>query len=369
MRITIVQGAFLPVPPVMGGAVEKMWFELGKAFADLGHEVTHVSRLYPGMARNEVVSGVRYLRVRGFATPRSLVVLKSLDLCYSLLALRRLPDADVLVSNTFFVPIFCRNSNKGKIYVDMQRFPRGQVRFYSRAARLRANSSAIERAIIQEAPRAQSRVKMIPNPLPFVPGVVDLDAKEKVILYAGRLHPEKGVHLLLKAFRRLLAEGCAEGWTLEVAGPWETALGGGGKAYWQELVNLADGLPVCWHGMIADRDELNVVYRRASIFAYPSLADKGETFGLSILEAMSWGCVPVVSALDCFTDFVKDRVNGVIFDHHSDDAVVSLSEALGIVSADHTLRRGIQQRAFGVRESHALEKIAHEFLADFAALL
>jgi hypothetical protein len=37
MRITIVQGAFLPVPPVLGGAVEKIWFALGKEFASRGH--------------------------------------------------------------------------------------------------------------------------------------------------------------------------------------------------------------------------------------------------------------------------------------------------------------------------------------------
>lgn len=369
MRITIVQGAFLPVPPLLGGAVEKMWFELGRAFAGLGHEVTHVSRLYPGLAEEEVVSGVRYLRIRGFATPGSLVVLKCLDFYYSLLALRRLPDADVLVSNTFFMPILCRNIRKGQIYVDMQRFPKGQVRCYSRAARLRANSSAIERAIIEERPQMQSRVRMIPNPLPFVPGSVDLDGKEKLILYAGRLHPEKGVHLLLKAFKRMLAEGHGAGWTLEVAGPWETALGGGGKAYWQELLQLAEGLPVCWHGMIGDRDELNAVYRRASVFAYPSLADKGETFGLSILEAMSWGCVPVVSALDCFTDFVKDRVNGIVFDHRAEDPVTSLCRALKIVLADQPLRNRMQQMALGVRKSHALEMIAYEFLADFESLL
>jgi hypothetical protein len=26
MKITIIQGAFLPVPPLLGGGVEKMWF-------------------------------------------------------------------------------------------------------------------------------------------------------------------------------------------------------------------------------------------------------------------------------------------------------------------------------------------------------
>ena len=33
MNITIVQGAFKPVPPVTGGSVEKLWFDLGREFA------------------------------------------------------------------------------------------------------------------------------------------------------------------------------------------------------------------------------------------------------------------------------------------------------------------------------------------------
>ena len=32
MKITIVLGAFLPVPPVMGGAIEKSWFTLAQEF-------------------------------------------------------------------------------------------------------------------------------------------------------------------------------------------------------------------------------------------------------------------------------------------------------------------------------------------------
>ena len=44
MKITILQGAFLPVPPLRG-AIEKAWQALGEAFVRAGHEVTHISRL------------------------------------------------------------------------------------------------------------------------------------------------------------------------------------------------------------------------------------------------------------------------------------------------------------------------------------
>ena len=65
MKITIVQGAFLPVPPIMGGAVEKVWLRLGQEFAAAGHEVVHVSRTHPQLPTEERIEGVRHVRVRG----------------------------------------------------------------------------------------------------------------------------------------------------------------------------------------------------------------------------------------------------------------------------------------------------------------
>ena len=80
MKITTVLGAFLPVPPVMGGAVEKVWFALSQEFARRGHEVVLVSRALPELPRCETRAGVKHFRVRGFDTPRSLLWLKFLDL-------------------------------------------------------------------------------------------------------------------------------------------------------------------------------------------------------------------------------------------------------------------------------------------------
>ena len=55
---------------------------------------------------------------------------------------------------------------------------------------------------------------------------------------------------------------------------------------------------------IFDRDALKKEMKKAKLFIYPSQAKEGETFGLAVLEAMSCGCVPVVSTLPCFMDFI-----------------------------------------------------------------
>jgi hypothetical protein len=86
MKITIVLGAFFPVPPLMGGAVEKVWFALSQEFVRLGHEVVQISRSHPDLPAAEEIEGVQHLRVRGHSQPRSILWLKWLDLLYSLRA-------------------------------------------------------------------------------------------------------------------------------------------------------------------------------------------------------------------------------------------------------------------------------------------
>ena len=143
MKITIVLGAFFPVPPIMGGAVEKVWFALGQEFARRGHEVVQVSRAHPSLPNSETIEGVRHIRVRGFAQPRSIIWLKFLDLLYSLRVRRALPEADVVVTNTFWLPLLIGARDCGLVYVHVARGPKGQMRWYRKAARLQAVSRAI----------------------------------------------------------------------------------------------------------------------------------------------------------------------------------------------------------------------------------
>jgi len=51
MKITIVTGAFLPVPPIMGGAIEKAWFALAQEFTRRDHVVDLVYLHIPDYPR------------------------------------------------------------------------------------------------------------------------------------------------------------------------------------------------------------------------------------------------------------------------------------------------------------------------------
>jgi glycosyltransferase involved in cell wall biosynthesis len=244
--------------------------------------------------------------------------------------------------------------------------PKGQMRLYRKVARLRANSNFVAEAIKREISGNQIRkVVMVPNPLPFTALTnIDLNQKKKVLLYTGRLHPEKGLELLIKAFKNLQT-----GWLVKIVGPHNTAAGGGGDSYLHSLKKLSEGLNIKFIGPVYGIEELNKYYAEAALFVYPSVAEQGETFGLAPLEAMAWGCVPIVSNLSCFQDFITNGTNGLIFDHRSPDAIDLLGKAIMRLSSDAELRISLAHRAIEVRNSHSTSAIAEEFLDDFAKVL
>ncbi len=96
--------------------------------------------------------------------------------------------------------------------------------------------------------------------------------------------------------------------------PAESKYGGGGEEFLskrqKQAGEMPGGMEVEWVGPVFEPRRLHGYYREASLFVYPSLAEKGETFGLAPLEAMAQGCPAVVSGLECFRDFIEDGVNG-----------------------------------------------------------
>ncbi|RRB04266.1 glycosyltransferase family 4 protein [Larkinella rosea] len=365
MRIAIIQGAFLPVPPVRGGAVEKIWYRMGQEFAVMGHDVVHIGRSHPGLPEQEVVNGVTYVRIPGYETPSSLLKLKFLDLLYSIRAVKTLPDeVDVIVTNTFWAPFLLRGKRGKKVYVDVQRVPKGQMKFYRHVGVLRGCSPAISEGIRQElAPEFHHLVSYVPNPVPFDIKNLSIN-REKTLLFVGRLHPEKGVHVLLKAFR-LLEKEQFSGWKLKIVGPSAFEDGGGGDAYYQELQQLSAGMNVEWIGPVFSDDTLITYYAEAGIFCYPAQEGSGDAAPVAPREAMAYGAVPVVSGLGCFQDFIQDDENGLYYDHTSPDQVGQLAQVLSALMNDENRLKRLSKQAVRVNTEYAIPVIAQRFMDDF----
>ena len=368
----------------MGGAVEKVWFALSQEFARRCHEVVFVSRALPELPRSETRDGVRHLRVRGFDTPRSLLWLKFLDLIYSIRTMSILsairtdsscgePAADIIVTNTFWLPILLRNAKRGQVYVHVARYPKGQMRFYGNAARLQAPSRAVARAVAAETPKLAQKITVIPYPAPRSTSEIEpppFAEREKTILFVGRVHSEKGVHLLLAAFANAARTIFAD-WKLVIIGPTEKKYGGGGGPYLAALARTAEQAQdkIIFRGPLFDPIALEREFRSARLFVYPSLAEKGESFGLAPLEAMAHRCAVLVSNLDCFHDFIREGETGFVFDHRAANPSDALREKIENALADETLLARVAEAGYRKSAEFSLAKVADQFLNDFNSLV
>jgi len=147
-------------------------------------------------------------------------------------------------------------------------------------------------------------------------------AKEKIILHVGRFIADsiederhhKGQDLLLETFRRM-ADLHQQGWELHFTG--SLSPDAKSRTFAGTLMRAAEGLPVLFHFNAASK-ELRELYRRAAIYwhatgygfdadRYPS---KQEHFGISTVEAMSAGAVPVVYATGGQREIVTNEVDG-----------------------------------------------------------
>ena len=371
MRINCIVGPFLPLPPVLGGACEKIFYALCEEFARRGHDVTMISREYRDFPPEEIIDGVCHVRVKSRDMPGNKLVFRIADILYAWRIRKVLPRADVTITNSVSAPVIIPRRKAGKIYVDVARYPKGQMGLYSRVDRLQCCSSHIARAVIAQTPSVAHLVKAIPNTLTSLfaeEAKAPLQSeKAKQIVFVGRIAREKGVQLLIKAFALLSTRH--PDWRLVVVGPHLETQGGDGEAFLTELKDLAQqsGAAVDFTGPVFDEHRLADHFRRSAIFVYPSVAELGEAFPVAPLEAMACGCAPIVSDLGCFEDAITPGVHGLSFDHR-DPTGKPLAEALERLILDEGLRHHFAEASKVKSRDYVPERVAQLFLEDFAEL-
>jgi len=370
LKITIVMGFFLPVPPAMGGAVEKSWHGLAREFARLGHEVTVISRRWADWPDQERLAGVQHLRLQGYDHSSNLLLNLFRDLCWSLRVQRQLPKADIIVLNTISLACWLGlfRPRAGKIVAMPGRVPKGQFRFYQRIARVLAPSAIVRDAVIRERPSFSNQVRITGYPIDWQSLAVakSLDDSPVTIGYIGRIHREKGLHLLAAALRQLSQQELPP-WRAVLCGPHEVAQGGSGADYLAQIRDAAPAQLTIYPAIFNERN-LHELYRSFDIFCYPSQATKGETFGVSVAEAMAAGAVPVVSDLECFRDFVSPDRTGLVFDAQSEQAVSHLAQQLGKLIRNQPIRRAMGHSAKEAVSRFDFRQYAADLLVDFDQL-
>ena len=243
MKITILQGAFLPVPALRGGAIEKAWEALGQAFAKQGHEVTHVSRLCDGLPPREKIgevdifaSGVR-MRFQGRGCSNYWRCL----ICFR--------PGGFFPRRTYWLPMlsgpaFSSQGSFRQTLFARRTLSQGQMKLYKKASRFQVPSHAVAKAVIREIPNRENLVSVLPYPLGWsVPESKPAHERPKRILYAGRLHPEKGFGAD-RGFRGHCKEG-GKGMGFADHGSVAGRPGGGGQGYLRSINDLASKYGSC----------------------------------------------------------------------------------------------------------------------------
>jgi len=296
------------------------------------------------------------------------------DLCHSNNAWRALPEADVTVTNCFWLPVLLRIARRkkvGALNVHVQRFPKRQIRLYRGADRLSTVSEAIADAIRAQAPQLAGIVRVIGNPVDVAVFQPDGPSRRepgcKTILYTGRVHPEKGLAILVKAYARLHRDDATI--RLRIIGPTDVARGGGGPAFVASLRAAAGTAPIEFSANIADVHALASALRSCDVYCYPSIAFFGEASPVAPLEAMACGAVPVVSDLPQFGAYVINDVTGLTFPREAPEADAALARQLQRVLHEPATARRLRDAGVERAQAFSVDRIAEAHLEDFAGLV
>ncbi len=372
MRITIVLGPFKPPPPAPSGAIEKIWWRLAEVFMRRGHTVTIVGPDHPDLPRGERIGDIEYRRLPLLNRARNVKIDVLRDFAWSRKAARLLPDADVTVTNCFWLPWILRSHRNqvrrriGVLNMHIQRFPKGQMRLYRGVDRISTVSQAIVDGIVDERPELASRIGLIGNPVDlsvFRPASSGAARDRTRILYTGRIHPEKGLHLLVEAWSRLRSAG--HDFVLRLVGPADRGDGGGGPEYVSQLQALAGDAPLEMPGGVADPMALADELRAADLYCYPSIAARGEASPVAPLEAMACGLPPVVADLPQYSAYIRNGETGLVFER-GDAEVDRLTSHLTTLATDSALRNRLSQAAIAAADRYGLEAIADQYLQEFS---
>jgi glycosyltransferase involved in cell wall biosynthesis len=126
---------------------------------------------------------------------------------------------------------------------------------------------------------------------------------------------------------------------------------------------------VSFAGTVFDPVALETIFRDARLFVYPSLAERGESFGLAPLEAMTHGCAVLASNLDCFLDFIRDGETGFVFDHRMQSPAESLRQKMESVIRNEPLLSSVADAGHRKSEEYSLSRVADRFITDFSSLI
>jgi 1,2-diacylglycerol 3-alpha-glucosyltransferase len=217
-----------------------------------------------------------------------------------------------------------------------------------------APTETILRELKSIAPRMR-RTEVVPNGVDvgrFRPGLDGSSIRERhgledseVVLYVGRVAPEKDVGFLIEAFPRLLERRPDAKLLLVGTGP---SL----SRYQRYVEKRGLGDTVIFTGFVPDED-LPLYYAACDALA---TASTFETQGLVVLEAMACGKPVAAVNYRAFPEYVEDGVNGFLFE--AGDVEGFCDAIMRALESDRSVRRKARETA----ERFSLERCTGRLL-------
>ena len=191
----------------------------------------------------------------------------------------------------------------------------------------------------------------------------DTTSERCVVGYFGRIAPEKGIHLLCEAFRRLREQGGYRSMSIRIAG----YVGPEHRTYLKQLERQVRewGLEadVSFQGIL-DKALKADFLRQLDLFVMPAAYDDPK--GLGILEAMACGVPVVVPRRGTYTEMVERTGGGVLVAPDDLDALVAALAALES-DPEQRARLGVSGAA-GVREHYTAGRMAESAIEIYERL-
>jgi len=143
------------------------------------------------------------------------------------------------------------------------------------------------------------------------------DANNKRVLFVGRFVPAKNLELLVEAFSRIYDNHPHVKLVLVGDGP-------EGDTIRREVKRQGIANQVSFAGYIPN-NELPEVYRRATVV---TLSSKSESYGMTLLEAMSCGVPVIAPDIGVIPEIVDDKKNGLVYPEGSVEELVNALDTI-----------------------------------------
>jgi glycosyltransferase involved in cell wall biosynthesis len=174
----------------------------------------------------------------------------------------------------------------------------------------------------------------------------------------GRLHPGKGIDLLMRAFARLPQNP----FRLKIAGPTQPREQAYADAVHRLAADLGLGARVSFTGIVQDHIKWQL-YRHAWAFCLPSFS---EVIGLVNLEAAAAG-TPVITTYETGILEEWERCGGMLI-HPGEEEIYHALHAAMAWSAEERQQRGARLRAL-VKEQYSWERVGQQWQDIYSKLL